>query len=211
MAQALDVAAVPTFDCKGDPTNLAQRWWGWKRGFQFYVTSKGLTDAEEKKALLRHCTDMETQDLYEALTDPGPGELCDGEEDNANEYDVALRTFDVHFNRQLNVPCERHVFRQMSQGNYESIDQFIARLHRQSGHCDFGNAAVQNIQEQVVEKCQNPCMHRKLLEQGHNLNLQRVQEICSAMEAVDIKTETMDDRAEVNSVKGTFANGNASQ
>ncbi len=77
------------------------------------------------------------QQTHGTLTDPGVGELGDGEEDNASEYDVALRTLDVHFNRQLNVPCGRHVFREMSQGNYESIDQFIARLHRQSGHCDL--------------------------------------------------------------------------
>ncbi len=59
---------------------------------------------------------METQDLYETLTDPGPGELANGEENNANKYDVALRTLDAHFNMQLAVPYERHVFRQMSQG-----------------------------------------------------------------------------------------------
>ncbi len=51
--------------------------------------------------LMLNETGMETLDLYETHVDPGPGE---GQADNPNQYDVALRTFDAYFNRQLNVP-----------------------------------------------------------------------------------------------------------
>ncbi len=69
---------------------------------------------------------------------------------------------------------EGHVFKQITRK--EIIDRFLARLYRQSVHCNFGNVAVEKIRDKVVEKCHTPRMRRVLLEQGHNLNLQRVQE-----------------------------------
>jgi len=45
--------------------------------------------------LFLHCAGIEEQELFKTLQDPGP--LEEVEEDNANEYQKALQTFDVHF------------------------------------------------------------------------------------------------------------------
>ena len=50
------------------------------------------------------------QELFETLQDPGPREDV---EDNADEYQEALRTLDAHFSGQLNEPYETHVFRNL--------------------------------------------------------------------------------------------------
>jgi len=110
---------IPPFDCKGEPTTLALRWKKWKRSLEYYITSKGLNNAAQKKALLLHTAGMDMQDLFETLADPG---VPDGEEDNADVYQKTVRTFDAHFVQSSNVTYERHKFRQMSQKDGESID-----------------------------------------------------------------------------------------
>ena len=65
---------------------------------------------------------------------------ADAGEDNADEYQKALRTLDSHFTAQLNEPYERHVFRNLKQGEGETVDQFITRLRRQAENCNWDNA-----------------------------------------------------------------------
>ena len=88
-----------------------------------------------QKALLLHCAGMEVQDIFETLTDPG---APDGEDDNV--YKAALRTLDAYFTPQVNVPYERHMFRQMRQEENETVDQFVVRLSNQAANCEFGTS-----------------------------------------------------------------------
>ena len=75
------------------------------------------------------------QDLFETLQDPGTP--ADAAEDNADEYQKALRTLDAYFSAQLNEPYERHVFRNLKQEEGETVDQFITRLRRQAENCNW--------------------------------------------------------------------------
>ena len=196
MAQAIQLdSSIPKFDCKGDTTSLAQRWKRWKRSLEYYITSRGLKDAAQKKALLLHHGGMDMQDLFENLADPG---VPEGQNDDADVYQKAVRTFDAHFILASNVTFERHKFRQMSQEDTKNIDQFIARLSNQAGSCSFTDSDEQ-IKDQVVDKCHNSRLRRKLLEQS-NLNLKRVQEVARAMEAVDLQAKEMEVR-EIRSMK----------
>ena len=92
------------------------------------------------------------QELFETLQDPGPP--ADAGEDNADEYQKALRTLDAHFSAQLNEPYERHVFRNLKQEEGETVDQFISRLRRQAENCNWDNAD-EPIRDQVIDKCRS--------------------------------------------------------
>ena len=89
----------------------------------------------EKKTLLLHCAGREVQELFETLQDPRS--QADAGEDNADEYQKALRKLDSHFTAQLNEPYERHVFRNLKQEEGETVDQFITRLRRQAENCNW--------------------------------------------------------------------------
>ena len=39
----------------------------------------------------------------------------------------------------MNVTFERHIFKQDGQCNGETIDDFVSRLHRLAGACEFDN------------------------------------------------------------------------
>ena len=71
------------------------------------------------------------------------------------------------------MPYECHVFRAMSQGPEETIEQFITRLRQQ---------AEDHIRGQGIEKCSSHSLRRKLLEKGKTLTLTKLQDIAHAME-----------------------------
>ena len=128
---------------------------------------------------------------------------ADAGEDNADEYQKALRTLDAHFSAQLNEPYEGHVFRNLKQEVGETVDQFITRLRRQAENCNWDNAD-EPFRDQVIDKCRSADLRRKLLLKGTHLTLDKVQEIARSFEAVDIQWKTMsgveEDRQQVNRI-----------
>jgi len=50
---------------------------------------------------------------------------------------VALEALDQYFQPKVNVPYERHLFRQLRQESHGSVSQFATRLSKQAEYCDF--------------------------------------------------------------------------
>ncbi|XP_071959977.1 uncharacterized protein [Antedon mediterranea] len=137
----------------------AERWKKWLRSFELYATGKGVVDKNQKKALLLHCAGMAVQDIYDCLT----------EENGTEEYDVVVNTLNKQFAMKTNVPYER-CFRKLTQGDDETIHQFINRLRQQAAKCEFDDANVDElIRDHVIEKCKSNRLRLKLLEKGNTL------------------------------------------
>ncbi|RUA05254.1 MAG: hypothetical protein DSY43_04950 [Gammaproteobacteria bacterium] len=210
MSLNVEIGSIAPFDCKGNPTSVGPRWTRWKRSFEFYVEAKGIDKDPQRKALLLHCAGLEVQDVYDTLTDPGPVG-----EDN-KEYDKVMRTLDHHFSPQVNVPFERHQFRQAKQDESETVDQFTTRLFQLAGNCDFGEKKSEHIRDQLIDKCKSHNLRKKLLEAGGKLTLLRAQELARAMEAAERQARSIEsDQASGENVNATynttFKQGNARQ
>ena len=65
--QILEDRGLPCFDAKGEPNSLSVRWKRWKRAFNLYVASKGVTNEGQKVALLLHSGGIELQEIYYTL------------------------------------------------------------------------------------------------------------------------------------------------
>ncbi|KAK2551951.1 hypothetical protein P5673_026947, partial [Acropora cervicornis] len=61
-----DDKGLPCFNPRNDPTNLAVRW---KRSLNLYLTAKGVTNDQQRVALLLHTGGAELQELYFTLVD----------------------------------------------------------------------------------------------------------------------------------------------
>ena len=120
---------------------------------------EGVDNARKKTSQLLHFAGMEVQDIFKDLQDPVP---IPAEGDNA--YKVAIRKLDSYFRVEENIPCERHVFRQMSLQEGETADQFMVRLRKQARHCNFGTSLNDNLRDQLIEKLTDFELKRKLLE-----------------------------------------------
>lgn len=187
----LDVASLPPFNPKEDPNTLAVRWKLWKRSFNPHLVAKGITKDEQKTALLLHTGGLNFQELYYTL--------LTGTE--IKPFAVSMELLDNYFAPQLNVPFERHQFRQMEQASGESVDQYVCRLRQKAIFCEFGNVD-EAIRDQLIERCRDPRLRRKFLEKT-NATLKDLQDLARVQEAVNMQVKAMDQSSgQVNAVSG---------
>ncbi|KAK3092068.1 hypothetical protein FSP39_024885 [Pinctada imbricata] len=170
-----------------DTNNIGTRWKRWLRSFELYAGGKGVSQPEQKKALLLHTAGSRVQDIFFTLT------LEQGEEGDT-AYDKTVKTLNKRFTPQVNIPFERHVFRKMTQSPAETVEQFITRLRLQSETCDFGDedAVNEQIRDQVIEKCVSHHLRRKLLEKGRGLTLDQLKQTARAIEESDRQAKAME-------------------
>ena len=147
-----DVAGIPNFNVS-DVTGMGERWKRWLRAFELYAAGKGVTDADQKYALLLHTAGMDVQDIFFTLP-AGAGD---------DDYEKAVSALNTYFKPQANTAVERSFFRNTEQLPNETIEQYITRLRQRAETCEFGNNAAldERIRDQVIDKCLNHNLRRK--------------------------------------------------
>ena len=191
------------FDPMGDANTLSSLWKRWVRAFNLFVTSRGVVAVKQKVALLLHTGGIYLQDLFYSLVPEA--------EDNEITYEHCVQRLNAHFTPQVDIPFERHMFRQLQQLPNETVDQFVARVRQKGASCGFANVE-EAIRDQVIEKGSSTHLRRKFLEKSGNIALNEMQRIARAVEAVDLQIRSMeqegdqerqnDDKEEVNAVEG---------
>ena len=194
MAVNIEFGNISPFDCKGNPTSVGPRWRRWKRSFEFFLEAKGVKKDSQRKALLLQCAGQDVQDIFDTLTDPGPVPEHD------SEYAKAMRSLDAHFAHQVNIPFERHQFRQAKQEESETADQFVLRLFQLSENCEFGGAKEEHIRDQLIDKCRSHNLRKKLLEASGKLTLQKAREIARSTEAAESHARLIENDSKGDSV-----------
>ena len=153
--------------------------WGFSRG-QWY--HKGYTKTSLTFSLRwTGCTGH----FFVTLSDPGPAP--DGE----TQYAKAMRLLDAHFLPQVNIPFERHQFREAKQEESKTADQFMTRLFQVSENCDFGTSKEEQIRDQLIDKCRSHDLRKKLLAVSGKLTLQKARDIARSMEAAESQARSI--------------------
>ena len=140
--------------------------------------AKGITKDEQKTALLLHTGGFNLQELYYTLV-PGSDIVS---------FSESMVLLDGFFSPQLNVPFERHQFRQMEQTSGESVDQFVCRLRQKAIICEF-EKVDEAIRDQLIERYRDSS--RKFLEKS-NATLKDLQNLARVHEAVNMQVKAMD-------------------
>ena len=84
---------------------------------------------------------------------------------------LALRRIDRKLS-QIKIPLKRHLFREMVQGEIETIDQLAVRLRQKDQPCqqsDHGNQIEAQIRDQIISNCRSKELGCKLLEKVQTL------------------------------------------
>ena len=174
---AVEVGGLQPFQVKGDPHSISQRWRKWKRAFEVYVLGKGITSDSQKRGLLLHTAGLEVQDVYFTFVPVG----------DDKDYPATLKVLDDYFIPKANVPFERHLFCQISQGNEETVDQFVCWLRQRAASCDFGEREDEYIRDQLIDKSYFAKLRRKFLEKDGSVTLNDLLKTARAQEAVDLQ------------------------
>ena len=142
----IEFGNINPFDCTGNPTDVGPRWRRWKLSFEFFLEANGITKDTQKQALLFHCAGQDVQDIF-FVTLSDPGLAPDGE----TQYAKAMRLLDAHFLPQVNIPFERHQFREAKQEESKTADQFMTRLFQVKLISDASPVGLGAVLTQVQE------------------------------------------------------------
>ena len=88
----------------------------------------------------------------------------------------------AHFQPQVNVTFQRHVFRSEFQKADETVSQFVVRFRKLVQHSEFGAQSDAFIRDQVVNNCISKKLRTQLLA-GRDLTLDRLLTFAQAKEA----------------------------
>ena len=126
---------------------------------------------------------MDVQEIYFTLAGEGEG----------TDFEATLKVLDYYF-----VPFERHLFRQISQGNGETVDQFVYRLRHRAATCEFGANEGDYIRDQLIDRCYSSHLRRKFLEKEGTVTLDDLLRIARSQEAVDRQLKQYNDQVDQN-------------
>lgn len=90
-----DIQSIPNFNCD-DRSGIGPRWKRWFRAFELYCGGKGITDNDQKRALLLHTAGMDVQDIFYILP----------EEEGDDAYAETTTALNNYFIPQSNIPFE---------------------------------------------------------------------------------------------------------
>ena len=112
MAKFVDISCPTIFNTHGETTSLGTRWKKWLQGFNLYLIAAGITDANQKKALLLHCGGEDLRELFDTLPEPTADVAT-------SDYEKACLSLNNYFLPKRNKRYERHVFRTCAQKDNE--------------------------------------------------------------------------------------------
>ena len=175
-----EVRGLPCFDPKEEPTTLSVRWKWRKRAFHLYVASKGVANQAQKVALLLHSGVSRRDCRIFYMLAPGQ-----------NNFDNCLTVLNNYFMPKVNVPSERHGFRQMAQLQDGTIAQFVCRVWQKTVSCEFDNMD-EATRDQLIEKCRDPELRRKFLEKAQEETFTVLQDVAQVHESLKLKMKSLE-------------------
>ena len=175
---------VGIFNCRDDPATVGTRWTRWLTAFELYADGKGLiitensaTNKQQRRAQLLHFAGPDVQDIFRTLDDTG----------TVRDYDKAVNALNAYFVPKVNPAYARHAFRQMTQGQGETVLQFVTRLRAAAKDCGYGEDTENQIRDEVLCKCRSDYLRRKLLEAGQELTMARTFDLAGQCEEVEMQ------------------------
>ena len=111
----------------------------------------GVTDDQQKRALLLYQAGAETQKIFKVIPEAG------------NNYASAMKKLDDYFTPNKNIEFEVFQFRQTAQHDGETIDQFVTWLRKLAVHCEFADID-RELRSMIIQNCKTPktiCVTRR--------------------------------------------------
>ena len=78
-------------------------------------------------------------------------------------------------------------FYQITQEDYETVDQFVVWLSNQAANCQFGTTKNEQIGDQIIDKRKSTEPRQKLLGKGQELTLAEMQKIAQSQPKTQAK------------------------
>eukprot|EP00794_Sanderia_malayensis_P009631 gene9631-10619_t len=157
MSQLQAVSIKPVAEFRPDAevgASLATRWKDWLDDFEMFLLASGITDKTRKRALLLYQAGPRVREIFKNLTEVG----------GTSDFDVAKNKLTEYFEPQKNRRYEVYRFRQATQEQTETLDQFHTRLRTMAQTCEFHDAEFE-IEEQIIIVAEDPILTQEFAPQ----------------------------------------------
>ena len=158
----MDSSKDQSFRVSTNAVTTYETWTAWKRGLQYYLDAKGITNSPRRKAVLLHRGGEELQKIFATLETAHAAAVNPDAPADADPYETALTLLDAHFKPTINKIYERWNFRQIRQGS-DPLETFVVKLRHQAEYCGFHDVD-EAIVDQIVEGTNSVEFRRKILE-----------------------------------------------
>jgi hypothetical protein len=179
----------PSFDFEADKANAGPRWNKWVNRLENMFVALDLESKDDDarmRALLLHYAGENVHDIYEAE--------CGS---STKDYAGSVKVLTDYFNPKKNVQMEIYTFRNCSQKESQTLDEFVTELRTLAKDCEF-TSVDKEILSQVIQHCRSNRLRRRALREPDK-NLAEIMELGRTMELVDTQAETME-KASVQAV-----------
>ena len=155
-----------------------------------FLTASGITQDEQKKALLLHLGGKALREVYHSL------------QAAEDKYKNVVQKLDEYFKPKKNITYERYLFKQVKQSSDESSSNYVTRLRRMAETCEFADVSV-GIKDNLIVTCASNYLRKKLL-RDTELNLEKLLVIARSEEIAKSQAEHMDKKVEKSDVLNTL-------
>ena len=128
-----------------EPFNFAKpdEWPRWKSRFEQFRSASGLSEEDDKRQVstLLYCLGQDADDVLRSTAITA---------DERKKYDTVVGKFDTFFKVRKNVIYERACFNRRNQRKDESVEQYIAVLHRLVETCEYGDLTKEMLRDRLV-------------------------------------------------------------
>ena len=143
--------------------NLDRRWKRYREEIELFLAASGITNDNQKRAVLLHLSGKQVRDIFNTLQNVG------------TTYQEACEKLDEYFLPRKNVIYERWKFHDSKQLEDENTLTFVTRLKSLCETCEY-TKPDEEVRDQFVFSCYDNKLREKLL-QTKNLSLEKLVEV----------------------------------
>ena len=140
MAKVLNLNPPAAFRLDDENRHTAgTRWPAWCKELDTFLVASGVTDRNQKRAVLLYVAGSSVREIYSTL-----------EENENDDYDEIKKKLKDHFAPLKNTDYEAFTFSRMQQMDGEPLDEFVVRLRVAANRCEFGDSIDAEIKRQII-------------------------------------------------------------
>ncbi|XP_055711553.1 uncharacterized protein K02A2.6-like [Phlebotomus papatasi] len=197
----------PPFKCQGLPEHtLREQWVEWKRAFDNYIVTIGITDPTKMKSTLLTLGGIELQRVFYRIRG---ADVSADPELGIDPYKIAVQKLDAYFTPKRHDSYERHMFWTLKPRPEETLHQRAMRVIEQADKCDFGDSKEASRSAAIIDKIMMlvPDDLRKKMLARNNLTVESVLRIVITYQTVEGQMKDFSDSkddagTDVNAIKG---------
>lgn len=164
-----------------EPFNIeGQNWDSYIRRVEQFILLNGINDNLKVATLLT----LVGSECYNLICD-----LCSPVEPETKKFEELVILVKNHLEPERSEIAERHIFRQRTQQQGESIRVYLHGLKHLAKTCNFGNSLEENLRDQFVSGLFSEEMRSRLFAEK-SINYKRAVELATALEAAERHAST---------------------